>query len=373
MKKRTRRENGKLKRTLAVMLMTLLTLGLLSGCGSSSSDSADESASADSSDTAEASEDTTDAAVPDKVTIGVQTLITPELIARYEEIYEEYLGTEVELVQFDSGADVNEAFAGGSIDIGSFGSAPAAISLARELGTEVFWYHDVIGTAESLAVREDSGITSIEDLVGKTVATPFASTSHYSLLNALSLAGVDASEVDLVDMQPDDIYAAWTRGDIDAAYVWNPVLGYLLADGGITITDSEILAEEGIVTADVCAVRVEFAEQYPDIVTAYVKAQLYALDVYYNDIETAVEEIAGAADIEVEEAADQVEDFYYPTGEDQITADYLGTSDEVGALAETLKATADFLVEQGSLDSSPDLEVFEAGVTGEFVEAALAE
>ena len=45
----------------------------------------------------------------------------------------------------------------------------------------------------------------------------------------------------------------------------------------------------------------------------------------------------------------------------------------MGALAETLKATADFLVEQGSLDSSPDLEVFEAGVTGEFVEAALAE
>ena len=36
--------------------------------------------------------------------------------------------------------------------------------------------------------------------------------------------GVDADDVDIIDAEPDDIYAAWSRGDIDGAYVWNPNL-----------------------------------------------------------------------------------------------------------------------------------------------------
>ena len=48
--------------------------------------------------------------------------------------------------------------------------------------------------------------------------------SHYSLLAALEDAGVDADDVNIIDAEPDDIYAAWTHGDIDGAYVWNPNL-----------------------------------------------------------------------------------------------------------------------------------------------------
>ena len=51
------------------------------------------------------------------------------------------------------------------------------------------WIFDVIGAAESLVAKPE--ITSIADLEGKTVATPFASTAHFSLLAALDDAGVD--------------------------------------------------------------------------------------------------------------------------------------------------------------------------------------
>src|SRR3712207_7214613 len=44
---------------------------------------------------------------------------------------------------------------------------------------QVPWIHDVIGEAEALAVKPE--IKSIADLKGKKVATPLASTSHYSL------------------------------------------------------------------------------------------------------------------------------------------------------------------------------------------------
>ena len=89
------------------------------------------------------------------------------------------------------------------------------------------WIYDVIGTAESLVVKNDSGVTDFAGLVGKKVGTPFGSTAHYSLLAALELAGVDPTKVKIIDLQPPDILAAWQRGDIDAAYVWNPTLAEL--------------------------------------------------------------------------------------------------------------------------------------------------
>lgn len=349
-----------LKRVLSIGLAVVM-LGGLAACGNTSEQKENSQSGKNSKSD-----------VPEVVNIGVQTLITPELVARYEKIYEQYLGTKVNLVQFDSGADVNKAFSGKSIDIAAFGTSPAALGISNNLGFEVFWYYDVIGSAETLIATKESGATKIEDLKGLKVGTPFASTAHYSLLNALKQANIDPREVELLDMQPDDIYAAWKRGDIDAAYVWNPVLGELKQDG-VVITDSGELAEQGIVTADVAAVRKEFAKEYPDVVKNYVKVQLYALDKFDNNRDEAIKEIAKAAGISEEDAASQVQDFTYPSGKEQITDEYLGTKEKSGALAQNLKDTADFLVEQGSIESAPDLSVFEDAVTGEFVEQALSE
>ena len=354
-----------IKKIMAVIMCLALVLSM-AACGKKDNGETNAANETKKEETAEATGE-----VPDVVTIGVQTLITPELIARQEAIYEEYLGTKVELVQCDSGADVNRAFASGSLDIACLGTSPAAIGIAGDIGYEVIWYLDVIGAAESLAVTGASGIKSVSDLAGKTIATPFASTAHYSLLNAMSLEGVNPADVNLLDMQPDDIYAAWKRGDLDGAYVWNPVLGELARDGGIMITDSGKLAEQGIVTADLAVADKEFAEKYPDVVVGFIKAQLYALDVFYSDEEKATTEIAACADINVEDAKEQIAGFIYPTGEEQISAEYLGTKGNPGATAETLKSAADFLVEQGSIDSAPDLSVFQENITGEFIEKAL--
>lgn len=313
------------------------------------------------------------ASTPSVVNIGVQTLVTPELLARYEGIYEEYLGCKVNLLQFDSGADVNRAFASGSIDIGAIGSSPAAIGISTNLGYEVIWFYDVIGTAESLVVQQNSGISSIKDLVGKKVATPFASTAHFSLQNALALNGIDPSTVELYNMQPDDIYAAWIRGDIDAAYVWDPVLTKLYENNGIAITSSAELADKGIVTADLCVVNKKFAEMYPDIVTGYIKAQIYAVNKFENEREAALTTIANAIDITRDDAEIQAKGFIYPNGHEQLSESFFGEDGNGGKIAQILKQASDFLVEQGSIDFSPELSVFEQYSTGEFIERALNE
>jgi len=68
-------------------------------------------------------------------------------------------------------------------------------------------------------VRNGSGINSPQDLIGKKVATPFASTSHYSLLGALQHWKIKTNQIRLLNLKPPESNAAWRRGDIDAAFV----------------------------------------------------------------------------------------------------------------------------------------------------------
>lgn len=352
---RERRQAMKITKKLrAAAIVTVLALAAsgIAGCGSSGSSGSSASASSGSAASGK----------PDQVVIGTLDLVNGDLIAQYENWYEDELGVPVKIVKFDSGKDINNALASGSIDIGQEGTSPAALAIANGIDIEVFWIGDVIGSAETLVARNGSGIESVKDLVGKKVATPFASTAHYSLLNALKLAGVDENDVDIIDMQTDKINAAWQTDDIDAAYVWYPVLQELLQNG-TAIIDSGQLAEQGVVTADTNVVSREFAQAYPDIVTKFTEIELKANDVINNDSDKAAEEIASELEISKDEAAQQITGFSYLTADEEI--DYLDNS-----FAQTLKDTADFLVEQKSISSAPDLSEFEDRVTSEYVKAA---
>jgi len=196
---------------------------------------------------------------PEKLVIAYQAIPNGDLVVKNLGYLEAALpDTEIEWKLFDSGGAVNEAIVAGSVDIGLAGSSPVSRGISNGIEYQVPWIHDVIGEAEALVAKD--GITSIADLKGKKVATPFASTAHYSLLAALETEGLSSSDVDIIDAEPDDIYAAWTRGDIDAAYVWNPNLAKLISEGGTVLISSAELAEEGRTTYDLAVVRTEFAE-----------------------------------------------------------------------------------------------------------------
>ncbi len=84
------------------------------------------------------------------------------------------------------------------------------------------------------------------------------------MLAALQDAGLDADDVNIIDAQPDAIYAAWQTGDIDAAYVWNPNLAKLIDEGGTVLVTSAELAAAGKTTYDLAVVTNDFAEEYPE-------------------------------------------------------------------------------------------------------------
>ena len=121
--------------------------------------------------------------------------------------------------KFDAGSDVVNALASGDVVLGNIGSSPLAAAASRNLPIEVFLITSKLGASEALVVSNKSGIKTPQDLIGKTIAVPFVSTTHYSLLSALKHWNIPEDKVKIINLRPPEISAAWERGDIDAAYV----------------------------------------------------------------------------------------------------------------------------------------------------------
>lgn len=301
--------------------------------------------------------------------IGYQAIPNGEAYAKAKGWYEKELGVPVELKSFESGRDINTAIAAGSIDIGQLGTTPVSVGISKGLPYQVIWIHDVIGDAEALAVRNAAAIKSFQDLIGKKVAVPISSTAHYSLLNALKINGIDAKSVKILDLQPQDIYAAWQRGDIDAAYVWEPVLGKLLTSGTVLVS-SRGLAQKGIVTADIEIASNDFAKKHPELITKYIGLQIKAHAALQKQPDDVIATIAKAFAVDNAESKKQIDGLVWLSAQEQLSSAYLGTSKSKGNLANTLKATADFLVAQKAIDKAASLETFQKAVHPEFIEKA---
>lgn len=328
------------RRLLVALLAVFALTGFLAACSDDD----------DSSDSGSSTEDSTGGGgsgeAPESLRIGYQNIPNADLIVKQQELLEQALpDTDVEWTLFDSGGAVNEAFAADSIDIGLAGSSPVSRGLSTEIDYQVPWIHDVIGEAEALVVNPDSGAESVEDLAGLTIATPFASTAHFSLLAALDRAGVDASDVDIIDSEPPDILAAYSQGDIDGTYVWNPTLAEIVDQGGEILVTSAELAEEGDTTYDLAVVSNAFADEYPDAVQAWVDAQDEAVRQIQDDPEAAAEIIGAELNLTAEEVVPQLEGLIFLNAEEQAGADYLG-----GGLAENLFAAGEFNAEQGQIE-----------------------
>ncbi|WP_435192011.1 taurine ABC transporter substrate-binding protein [Streptomyces sp. bgisy126] len=297
-----------------------------------------------------------------RVRIAYQAIPNADLVVKNQRLLEKALpDAEVSWVKFDSGGDVNTAVIAGAVDLGLLGSSPVTKGLSAPLNIpyKVLWIHDLIGDNEALVAKKD--VASVAALKGRKIATPFGSTAHYSLLVALESAGLKASDVTLVDLQPQDALAAWQRGDIDAAYVWTPSLTELKKDGKVLVSSREIAAK-GRPTADLGVVTDAFAAKHPEIVDAWLKAEDQAVKLAKSDPAKAAAAIGTELNLDPKEARKQLAELVLLTAREQQGAQYLGKPGAPGALAANLHDAAVFLKGQKAIDAVPDRSVFEKGL-----------
>jgi len=286
------------------------------------------------------------------VTIGHFGNATPmQLVAASDELAKQ-TGWKVEWRKFNSGAEVIAAMASGDVKLSELGSSPIAIGATQGVELQLFMISDAIGSAEALVARNGSGIEKVEDLKGKTVGVPLGSTSHFSLMGALENAGVAASSVKVVGMSPDQIVAAWSQNQIDAAFIWDPAQSKLRQNGKFIIDAGQVTGKP---TYDGWVVNTKFGKDHRDFVVAFVKAIAKADQAYTSNPaawtadSAAVKTLAERAGAKPEEVPEILKGYGFPSLADQVSPAWLG-----GGTQKTIAVTAKFLKEQKKISTVLD-------------------
>jgi taurine transport system substrate-binding protein len=308
------------------------------------------------------------------ITIAYQTGFSPWTRAVASGEIAAIPGWKVEFRQFNSGAEIFAAIAAGDVQIGEVGSSPYAASVSKGIDVKAVYISGAAGEDEALVVRNGSGIESLKDLKGKKLAAAPVSTDHFMLLSTLKQEGIKPDEATVLAIPQPEIVAGWQRGDIDAAFVWDPALGKLQESGKVILTAKQA-AERGAVTFGALVATADLVKEHSDFVQKFVKI----VDKYYKDQHdnpqnwTAdsenVKALAKFTGAKPDDIAARIKVSVYVPASEQASAQWLGGG-EGSKLAAVLKDTAVFLKEQQKINQV--LDSYAAFVDPRFVQATLA-
>ena len=131
----------------------------------------------------------------------------------------------VSFARFSYGPPLIAALAAGKADIGSVGDVPPISGAATEFGFKIVGIERAFTQGESgedIIVKANSGIKTLADLKGKTIAVPQGSSAHGLALLALHSVGLKPSDVKFVFLDPAAGAQAFASGQVDAWSIWNP-------------------------------------------------------------------------------------------------------------------------------------------------------
>ncbi|NMO94448.1 ABC transporter substrate-binding protein [Paenibacillus lemnae] len=143
------------------------------------------------------------------------------MLAYEAKLYEKH-GLNVKMQQFKSGTDLIKAMVGKQVDAGVLGFTNAVSWASKGAGVKV------VGGAQlgfhSVLVKEDSGISKIEDLKGKKLASQGQGSTADIVLNGVVLdeAGLTNKDLQMVYVDPAQAIQSLASGAVDAAFVFEP-------------------------------------------------------------------------------------------------------------------------------------------------------
>lgn len=174
-------------------------------------------------------------------------------------------GIKVTWVQSAGSNKALEFLNASSLDFGS--TAGAAALIGRINGNpikSVYVYSRPEWTA--LVTRKDTGISTVADLKGKSIAVTRGTDPHIFLVRALADAGLSEKDVSLVLLQHADGKLALQRGDVDAWAGLDPLMASAEVENG----DRLFYRKPENNTWGVLNVREAFAKEHPQIVSRVI-------------------------------------------------------------------------------------------------------
>ena len=235
------------KRLAAMAMTAVLGAALLTGCGSST-DSTSEAPAEGATTAAESATGAAATSTVPTVTEGKLIMATNAYFPPYEyyegneivgidvEIAEaigEKLGLEVEVqdMEFDS---IITAVSTGKADIGL-----AGMTVTPERQKNINFTDTYATGIQSVIVREDSDIQTIDDLQGKKIGVQLSTTGDIKASEQFGEENVEKFN------KGNDAVMALSQGKIDAVIIDNqPALSYVASTDGLKILDTQYAEEE---------------------------------------------------------------------------------------------------------------------------------
>ena len=163
-------------------------------------------------------------------------------------------------------------------------------------------------------------------------------------------------------MRPPEVRAAWQRGDIQATFIWDPVLAEVKKDGKVITSSGKISADTGKATFDGYIVNKDWAKQNHDFMVKFIKV-LAAADEKYRANQAKwtadspeVKAVAKWSGAKPEDVPAGMALYRFPPATEQANK-WLGDGKNSVAV-KALAATADFQLSQKQIEKTlPDYSV----------------
>ena len=252
------------------------------------------------------------------IAIGHQSMCTDTytagIVVKELGLLEKYLPTEgkyadadykISWADYSSGGPITNQMLANKLNFGVMGDYPLIVNGAKFQETESLRTLYVAGTGYNLkgsgnaiVVPVESDLYSIEQLAGKEVSTPVGSAAWGMLLKAMQDNGIPSSDYVLKNQSPAVGAANIAAGKIDAHSdfcPWSEIMEF--RGTGRKIYDG---SETGVPYLHGVVVREDFAEEYPEVVEAFIKAVWEAGEWIRSDPMQAVTLMEGWTGVEKE-------------------------------------------------------------------------
>ena len=278
-----------------------------------------------------------------EVTMGVSAWIGYGMwhIAEDQE-FDEANNVDLEVKNFDKGADRNAALLSGELQAASMGAHYALMLAEQGAPITVVMAQDVSLAADGIVARGD--VKSVEDLKGKQVAYEEGQTPDIMIHTALADHGMTIDDIEKIPMSASEAGAGFVSERVDVAVTYEPYLSEAKNAGGTVIYDA---GEHPGLISDVLVIRNDYLESDPEAVTSLIKTFQSSYDYYGSNEEEGRQIIAEAVGSDVESlssAFDGLEYWDIAKNKEEMSGPYV---------EETLPVMIKSAVDAGILESDP--------------------
>lgn len=253
----------------------------------------------------------------------------------------------VQLVEYPSASEVLRAFRNQAID-GMVISLDELFGLAADgMQPRVILVVDVSHGADVVVGRP--GMRTMQDLKGKPVAVESGALGAFVLSRALTLNGMQASDVDVVHLESNEQPGAFEKGQVDGAVTFDPYRTQLLKAGATTLFDSTQIPGEIV---DLVAVRASVLDKQPKAVQTLLAGWFSAIDHLKREPADAARRMGIRQQTSGEQFLEALKGLHIPSRDENLKM-LAGASPE---LAVTGRKLMDLMLEAKLLRTRVDIE-----------------